>query len=246
MRVVHISDWHGEYTSLPVADVYVVSGDMLPNFIIAEFSNHKTGESMTWDPIEGMPWPATPWDYVDRVVDHDREGRFQREWINMELAAGGLRRHLGSPGAPVVVCRGNHDFTDLAPAFGGDVWEVGLDPTRTTKIGGLVFGGCRGICPIAGEWSDETPEIDFLERTRGLPDDIDVLVTHAPPHGVLDTCSLHVGSAAIAGYVNRRNLMGTPVKAHLFGHIHEHGGRVLLMGETMFSNAATRYNELEI
>lgn len=32
LRVVHFSDWHGRQMSLPAADLYVCTGDMLPNF----------------------------------------------------------------------------------------------------------------------------------------------------------------------------------------------------------------------
>ncbi len=32
MRIIHISDWHGSYSMLPEADLYISSGDMLANF----------------------------------------------------------------------------------------------------------------------------------------------------------------------------------------------------------------------
>lgn len=47
----------------------------------------------------------------------------------------------------------------------------------------------------------------------------DVLITHGPPAGILDSCPLPVGCDALFKAVCR-----TQPRIHLFGHIHTHGG----------------------
>lgn len=32
MRIVHCSDWHGDWQKLPHADLYVITGDMFDNY----------------------------------------------------------------------------------------------------------------------------------------------------------------------------------------------------------------------
>jgi Icc-related predicted phosphoesterase len=272
MRIVHASDWHGGTALLPKADIYVLTGDMLPNFPILHVRTWEPkllqNRIIMWDPNGPSVDPTIPWggkpkgDIVGRTIDRDREKRLQDLWIKSVL--GSYRQIFATTDAPVIVVRGNHDFTDLAQAVGGDVWEVSEDPTRTIDIGGLKFGGFRGIPWIAGEWSDEKrptklpgdvdrsdvkSDEDLETILEQVPNDIDVLVSHCPPEGVLDTYGHSLGSQAVSTYVNRRNYLGTqprPLRAHLFGHIHECGGRTLQLGETLFSNAATKFNVIDI
>jgi len=60
-------------------------------------------------------------------------------------------------------------------------------------------------------------ENDLKKKFALIPDDIDILITHSPPHGILDLCqSGNVGSKSL------RRIMGR-VKPKLWvcGHIHE-------------------------
>lgn len=57
-----------------------------------------------------------------------------------------------------------------------------------------------------------------------IPDDTDILITHSPPHGVLDKClNGNVGSKTLLEAIER-----IKPKLHIFGHIHECGGSKLL------------------
>lgn len=257
MRIVHASDWHGSFSDrlLPPADVYVITGDWLPNFIRLRFKNPIKGTVSFWnvnmhlirDGVEPRPDLADPHCYFDgRIVDDDWEEERQKELI-AKLAPSFRKDHLASPDAPVVVCRGNHDFTDLAPLFGGEVYEIGEDPTWH-EVRGVVFGGFRGINYIAGEWSDELFPESWEHRAARLSDRIDVLVTHAPPYGVLDWHDgEHLGATALIRYIQKRTSSSgsTPLRAHCFGHIHEQMGSVRIE-DVMFSNAATAFNEFDV
>jgi Icc-related predicted phosphoesterase len=151
--------------------------------------------------------------------------------------------------------KGNHDFISLSDWIGGDVWEVDEDASRTTNIMGLKVGGCRGINYIAGEWSDELSRTEFSARAGTIPTDIDVLLTHSPPEGIFDRPppdpgtprehQLGWGSLALASWLNRRIYYGTPLRAHLFGHVHDFPGVKKTSG-TVFSNAATTCNLIDL
>jgi Icc-related predicted phosphoesterase len=264
MRICHFSDWHARRTQLPKADLYVCTGDMLPNFPELVFQPDK------WQRTQ-VRWRANVHEYFGegpghpggtymggRVLDPEIEAKYQQRWIREYLK--GYRQYFATPDAPVVCVRGNHDFTDLAEAFGGDVWEVNLDPTRTTEILGLKIGGCRGIPYIVGEWSDEyrdpgkppegspvrPPVGDWDDIRSKLPTDLDILVTHAPPYGIMDVFGLdHWGSRALREYLNERMYVWGKLKMHCFGHIHEARSSRNEAG-IIFSNAACSFQVFEI
>jgi Icc-related predicted phosphoesterase len=71
------------------------------------------------------------------------------------------------------------------------------------------------------------------ETWAKIPDDVDVLVTHGPPRGILDLAGReHVGCEDLLEAVKR-----VKPKVHAFGHLHESYG-TLRKGETLFVNAA--------
>lgn len=247
MKICHFSDLHAQQLNLDLGvDLYVCTGDMLPNFELLqiEVETVRGTVRMSWDPFYQSSLPERAY-VVDRTINPEREIYRQTEWIRKNPG----REFLGIPeDAQVIVIPGNHDFIPLAPWFGGKVWEVDRDPTRVFRFMDLKFGGCRGIPYIEGEWSDELHLPDFDASMRQVPDDIDVLLTHCPPATILDKGphGIGYGSQAVASYINRRVLSGRrPLKAHLFGHVHSSLG-ITEVGGTIFSNAATDFNVLEI
>ncbi|MDH3648610.1 MAG: metallophosphatase domain-containing protein [Saprospiraceae bacterium] len=85
--------------------------------------------------------------------------------------------------------------------------------------------------------------IGVFNRNRGeeikkywdrIPDDVDILITHGPPLGILDETSLghHVGCQDLLNSLSR-----VRPRLHLFGHIHESYG-VLERDGTTFVNAS--------
>ncbi len=68
-----------------------------------------------------------------------------------------------------------------------------------------------------------------------IPEDTDVLITHGPPHGILDRTirGEHVGCEELLKRVD-----AVKPKLHLFGHIHEGYGQEH-RGDTLFVNAST-------
>ncbi len=77
-----------------------------------------------------------------------------------------------------------------------------------------------------------------------IPDDTDVLITHAPPYGILDfDDNIHYGSKELL-----QRVTAVSPCLHLFGHIHRQHG-MTDNGITSFSNGAimdTDYTDLHI
>lgn len=212
MQIVHFSDWHGTQVDLPAADLYVCTGDMLPNF-----------------PFDHRDFRRFP----DPLIERRNERMRQTEWALSHP----MRPRLGSPDSPVICVRGNHDFVDIAPLFAGcDVVELVENELRT--VCGMRVTGHRGIPMISGYFSDELRRKDLIARVRAMPS-ADLYLTHYPPFGVMDS-EMGYGLDDMAELLVERHADSRAL--HLFGHIHECGGGVETRGNVTFSNAATTFN----
>lgn len=68
---------------------------------------------------------------------------------------------------------------------------------------------------------------------REIPSELDILVTHMPPYGILDkNREICWGSLALLNHVKR-----TQPKYHIFGHIHDEYG-LIHNGNTTFANVS--------
>lgn len=228
MRIVHFSDWHGKMKELPEADIYVCTGDMLPNF--------PERQELRYNQV------------VYRIVRSVEEVK-QREWIkdNKEL----LRSKMKSSDAPIVCVRGNHEFVNLGNYFIGEVYEI-KRPTDYFEVKGIRFGGMRGwvMRPydgISNIWGDELTPEGFENEARLLHEDIDVLLTHVPPNGILDrTGRYSIGEDSLNRYINLKHYYyNKPLELHCFGHVHESFG-MNYTDDTVFSNAATVFNVIDL
>ena len=108
-----------------------------------------------------------------------------------------------------------------------------LEDARTT-IQGLKFWGSPRT--VGFQWMAFTHrKIDRPERIwAAIPDDTDVLVTHGPPHGILDRNhgGQHIGDRDLLERVQQIR-----PRLHLFGHVHDSNGELVQDG-THFINAA--------
>ena len=150
------------------------------------------------------------------------------------------------PHATKVIVAGNHEMClektpDTARTRLRDAGFLYLEDESTT-IHGLhfygspwqpkfyfwAFGAARGP-ELAAKWTK-------------IPDHVDVLVTHGPPHGLGDRivwngAERHVGCVDLAKRVRE-----VAPKLHLFGHIHQDPGR-WTEGETLYANVTTSEGE---
>jgi Icc-related predicted phosphoesterase len=106
---------------------------------------------------------------------------------------------------------------------------------------GIEFEGFK----IWGSPYTPTFELWYFMRNRGkeikkhwdlIPTGIDILVTHGPPHGILDETidGIQVGCEELRTAVQER----IKPRMHCFGHIHECGGKIAESGGTTFINCS--------
>ena len=98
---------------------------------------------------------------------------------------------------------------------------------------------------------DDTAQRDAFSRLIPADASVDVLVTHSPPHNVLDSfLGQHTGSQALADVLAERQRCGVAPSLHVFGHVHKQRGVVApgaaavgaqgaTLPETTFVNAAS-------
>jgi predicted phosphodiesterase len=174
-------------------------------------------------------FPVPPGDVLVHAGDGCNYGTLEeaRAWANF------LRRQ---PHRHKIVIAGNHDrcfeddFEHAKPLL--EDFDF-LHDSGCERLGVHFWGSPWQ--PWFFNWAFNLPRGPELAAKWALiPDTTDVLVTHGPPHGVLD-----------------RNFDGTPVgcedlrdamkrvrpRVHVFGHIHEGYGTARI-GETLFVNAS--------
>jgi len=96
-------------------------------------------------------------------------------------------------------------------------------------IEGVTFWGAPWIIPYAGAWN--LPDSERRRKWALIPDDVDVLITHEAPFGILDDGH---GCKELATTVKR-----VRPRMHCFGHHERAHGNVSVDG-TAFHNAAYR------
>lgn len=73
-----------------------------------------------------------------------------------------------------------------------------------------------------------------------IPEDTNVLITHGPPYGILDTVLESFGRDSHQGCLDLRNKIRKlpALKLHAFGHLHLQGGNQITEEGVVFVNAA--------
>lgn len=155
-----------------------------------------------------------------------------------------------------IVVAGNHDFGfELTPylakasLLGWSDGNVHYLENEEVVIDGVKFYGSPQQ-PEFNNWAFGSPRngMGLKSSWSAVPSDIDVLVTHTPPHKILDLCP-DINSK-IASWVNvgcealRLEIDRIKPKLHVFGHIHEGYGQIV-EEDTIFVNASictARYN----
>jgi Icc-related predicted phosphoesterase len=146
-----------------------------------------------------------------------------------------------SPFSAVVIIAGNHDIL-----FQREPEKARKLLLKHDKIHYLEDTGCTidGISFYGTPWQPEfgygwaftlSAEEELKKKWQSIPSDVQVLITHGPPAGILDFTvdRNHAGSASLLAEISQR----IKPQLHLFGHIHE-GHGICRIGETIFVNAS--------
>ena len=139
-----------------------------------------------------------------------------------------------------VVVPGNHELN----------WEVGravleaeapsvtlLEDSGTTIDGLSIYGSPR--TPTFGNWAFMERGTAIIKYWDNIPKNLDILITHGPPRGILDKTHLADGTPyeSVGCMHLYTAVMSRAPKVHIFGHIHENYGNKDL-GATRFYNVA--------
>jgi len=170
-----------------------------------------------------------------RPIKPLREQVYQSRWFESKCYPI-LREWLGS--TPLITVPGNHDFVSLGELLAIRGHTVHFVTPNGFEFGGLRFAGFREINVVTREWKGEADS----DRLRDLTIQVanarpDVLVTHAPPAGIITTQLADYGITHLANYVSGY-LGECPVRHHFFGHSHIGGGEQETIGSTRFYNGA--------
>lgn len=137
-----------------------------------------------------------------------------------------------------LVIAGNHDFGfERNPGAARALIPEGVDYLLDSGvvIDGVPFWGSPWQ-PWFHDWAFNLERgAEIAAKWALIPDATEVLITHGPPHGILDRTSTGeaVGCEALAVRVGGL----ARLRLHVFGHIHEAYGRED-RGPTTFVNAA--------
>lgn len=126
----------------------------------------------------------------------------------------------------IIYVAGNHD-TYLEQFTAGvlkeyfSISKVTYLQDEAVTIKGKKFYGTPWS-PMFNNWAFMLSEAELKDKFRLIPKDTDVLISHSPPHRILDTNDegVHLGSYYLA---ERVRFM--PLIIHIFGHIHESYGQ---------------------
>ena len=121
---------------------------------------------------------------------------------------------------------GNHDFfleREHYAAVSHITNATYLNDSETTVDGLKIWGS--PISPYFNGWAfNRHPGPEIQRHWDMIPDDIDILITHGPPAGILDKTK----DGDRAGSVDLKNTINDRLKnlkLHVFGHIHESWGK---------------------
>lgn len=152
----------------------------------------------------------------------------------------------------IVYIAGNHDDFLYNPKRHGHLktpseWKIEYLQDSGTEFEGLKIWGSpwtlafEGMNPHCKAFTVETDE-ELVEKWALIPKDTDILITHSPPKGAMDTnfWGEHCGSSALS-YTCIEEL--NKLKLHVFGHVHEGYGKAPMSDGSYLLVNASHVNE---
>lgn len=197
MRVVAVSDLHGELPEIPKCDLLLIAGDVCP--------------------VWGSHALEFQWNWIESDF---------KDWLE------------SVPTKQIVGIAGNHDF--IAQSYPlvmkeGLGWFYLEDQVVVLSDGTKIYGS--PWTPKFFDWAFMKNDEDLKPHWDAIPDDVDILITHGPPRGMLDLTreKVYAGSASLASRINK----SLRPKLHVFGHIHEsYGQNTDYMSGVTFANVS--------
>jgi len=203
MRIVALSDQHGHLPEIPQGDLLLVAGDVCPDRIGTSLAGDDPDRQKAWFEDHARPWLA------------------------------------GAPVTHRILTWGNHDWCGQACGFGDDApavasstdLQIVVDEGTTVPAAG---DAGRSIAVWASPWSRRfqrwafmKSEAELAELYAGIPERVDILMTHQPPYGHGDRYDdpesgsvEYLGSHALLAAIRRIR-----PRLVICGHLHGGHGR---------------------
>jgi Icc-related predicted phosphoesterase len=199
MIVDAISDLHGHYPKLEGGDLLIVAGDLTARDLESEHALFDY-----W--INEQPYKKKI------VIAGNHDNVLAEERLKFQFCE--------------YLCDSGTEFEyqeSVRNLFDRD--DKSLIYKKKLKIWGspwsLWFEGINPECKaFTGSENDLKKKFDLI------PDDIDILITHSPPYGILDGIPIEDGSEFHTGSQSlQKRLFEIRPRLNIFGHIHEKGHR---------------------
>lgn len=151
-----------------------------------------------------------------------------------------LRWYSALPYKYHLLIAGNHDWLfETHPALIRDILEdypniIYLE-NSSIEIEGIKFYGSP-IQPTFFNWAFNRERGEEIKKYwNAIPNQTDVLITHGPPHGILDKTKMTEGNVGCEELLKR--VIEIKPRFHIFGHIHSASG-IHQTPQTTFINAS--------
>jgi Icc-related predicted phosphoesterase len=146
-----------------------------------------------------------------------------------------------------IFCAGNHDTSiERGLVRSDDIERMGIAYlyNDSIMINGFKIWGSPYV-PTYGNWAFMKSRQTINRVWDNIPDDTDILVTHGPPKGILDSTIRRGNTYDLCGDSSLlKRVMNLNLKLMCFGHIHNtkdiynSGTRTMCGKKTIFSNGA--------
>ncbi|KAG1791733.1 Metallo-dependent phosphatase-like protein [Suillus plorans] len=203
-RFVCISDTHSHTFSVPSGDVLLHSGDL-----------SRLGRE---DEIRvTIEWLRSLDHGVKIIIAGNHDLPLHEEWYEDSYYAFHDKKESSTAIKNLVDSDANRDR--------GLIYLQDEQYTFSTKEGGRewsVYGSPWQ--PYFGGWAFNYLPEEAYDRVSAIPE-VDILLTHGPPHNILDKTFTNVNAGCPALLAHLSKMRGPPL-LHVFGHIHEARGAV--------------------
>ncbi len=182
---------------------------------------------------------------VDMVIHCGDESNHGNPWLNEAESRNFFSWYRQLPIPHKIFVPGNHSTAIEQGLIRPENYpEVQFLIHQETKVEGITIFGSP-YTPRFFDWAYMKARNKLDVVWASIPDDIDILITHGPPKGILDLTKdiktkelVQVGCSALRRHVDGR----IKPRIHAFGHLHDEAGISnyghFTRGTTQFINAA--------
>jgi len=215
-----ISDLHGHFPELQGGDLLIVAGDLT-----ARHTSQEWDEFQDW--LTNQPYTKKiliAGNHDTFIIDRaeDMTWNFWEHWSNVTY-----------------LCDSGTEFVYYPPLEKGLPNGMALERKKLTIWGSPWTKKFPGMNPKAMAFTVDTEE-ELANKWSLIPDDVDILVTHSAPNGILDQLkeeNKYAGSESLRN-ATLNSTRFKRKKLHVFGHIHENGGKMIDLACCKFVNAS--------